>query len=337
MQSILQTFNISLASPYWLFAILLLPMLAWFRHKFYKQDSLLLSHGMQKTRSKLPLKVRILQLVNSLPYVAGVSLIVALARPQENNSLEQTTGSGVDIVLCMDISGSMLAEDFVPNRLEAAKNVGKQFVSNRPYDRMGLVIFSGESFTQCPLTTDANILVNQITNLRCGLLGDGTAIGKGLATSVDKLRNGKAKSKVVILLTDGVNNAPDGIGPATALEIAKAYKVKVYTIGVGANGEANMPVGKTPFGEWIYEKTKVEIDEALLTKIAIETGAAYYRATDNKSLQKIYAQIDKLEKSDIQIKKMERKKELFLPFVLFGMLCLLLYYILINTWFKQIV
>jgi Ca-activated chloride channel homolog len=329
--------NIILSQPLWLLLLFIIPVIIFLLNRKKNTDALLLSHGLAKNNFKKPTKVIVLQAINTFPYIALASLIIAMARPQEGNSLEQTTGSGVDIILCMDISGSMLAEDFQPNRLEASKEVAEKFVSNRPYDRMGLVIFSGESFTQCSLTTDANILINQISNLRCGLLSDGTAIGKGLATSVDKLRNGKAKSKVIILLTDGVNNAPDGIGPETALEIAKAYNVKVYTIGVGANGEANMPVGKTAFGEWVYEKTKVEIDEVLLTKIAKETGASYYRCTDNLSLQNVYAQIDKLEKSDITIKKIDKRKELFYPFVLLGGILLLVFFVLKHSWLKGIV
>jgi Ca-activated chloride channel homolog len=332
------TYNsITLAQPLWLLLLISIPLIIFLLKQKTNSDAILLSHGAKSTASKTPFKAKMLNILNTLPYFALASFIIAMARPQQGNSIEQTTGSGVDIILCMDISGSMLAEDFQPNRLEASKAVAEKFVSNRPYDRMGLVIFSGESFTQCPLTTDANILINQISNLRCGLLSDGTAIGKGLATSVDKLRNGKAKSKVIILLTDGVNNAPDGIGPETALEIAKAYKVKVYTIGVGANGFANMPVGKNAFGEWVYEKAKVEIDEALLTKIAKETGASYYRCTDNLSLQNVYAQIDKLEKSDITIKKIDKRKELFYPFILFGLLLLVITFGVQHSWLKRIV
>ncbi len=259
-------------------------------------------------------------------------IIVALARPQTRFDEQLSEGEGVDIILCIDVSGSMTAQDFTPNRMEAAKKVAEDFVDHRTTDRIGIVIFSGESFTQCPLTTDHYVLKSQIEQIRNGLLEDGTAIGSGLATSVDRLRGSKAKSKVVILLTDGINNG-GLIDPATAREIAKTFKVKVYTIGVGSDGYAATPVN-TPMGI-VMQNEKVAIDEKLLKNIADETGGKYFRATDNKSLSNIYNEIDHLEKSKVEITTFHRSTEKFYPFV-FAAMALLLFEILLRyTVFKK--
>jgi Ca-activated chloride channel family protein len=267
-----------------------------------------------------------------LRLLALCCIIVALARPQVKFEEQQSEGEGVDIVLCIDVSGSMTAQDFTPNRMEAAKKVAEDFVNSRPDDRIGIVIFSGESFTQCPLTTDHYVLISQIQQIRNGLLEDGTAIGSGLATSVDRLRNSKAKSKVVILLTDGINNG-GLIDPATAKEIAKAFRIKVYTIGVGTDGYAPTPVS-TPLGI-VMQNEKVAIDEKLLKNIADETGGKYFRATDNKSLRNIYAEIDLLEKSKVEITTFHRFTEKFYPFIFAAMALLLLEIILRYTLFKK--
>jgi Ca-activated chloride channel family protein len=259
-------------------------------------------------------------------------LILAMARPQIQNDQELVSGQGIDIILCLDISGSMLAQDFSPNRMEAAKNVASEFIDNRPADRIGLVIFSGESFTMCPLTTDRSVLKSQLYNVESGLLEDGTAIGSGLATSVQRLQSSDAKSKVIILLTDGENNG-GLIDPNTAKEIAKSLGVRVYTIGVGTEGYAPVPV-QTPSGI-IMQKEKVSIDEKLLTQIANETGGKYFRATDNESLHKIYTEIDRLEKSKIQITTLKRFQEEFFPFALLAGLLLLLEYLLRFTLFRK--
>jgi Ca-activated chloride channel family protein len=240
-------------------------------------------------------------------------LIVALARPQTRNDEQLVNGEGIDIMLCLDISGSMLAQDFTPNRMEAAKNVASEFIDNRPTDRIGLVIFSGEAFTMCPLTTDRNVLKSQLFQVRSGLLEDGTAIGSGLATGVDRLRNSPSKSKVIILLTDGENNG-GLIDPNTAKEIAKSVGVRVYTIGMGTEGYAPVPV-QTPGGV-VMQREKVNIDEKLLTQIATETGGRYYRARDNESLSNIYKEIDHLEKSKIEVSSIRRYTEQFFPFAL---------------------
>ena len=259
-------------------------------------------------------------------------LIVALARPQVKYEERHSEGEGVDIILCIDVSGSMTSQDFTPNRMEAAKKVAEDFVNDRPNDRIGIVIFSGESFTQCPLTTDHGVLLSQIEQIRNGLLEDGTAIGSGLATSVDRLRNSKAKSKVVILLTDGVNNG-GLIDPATALEIAKTFKVKVYTIGVGTDGYAPTPVS-TPMGI-VMQNEKVAIDEKLLRTIADQTGGKYFRATDNASLQSIYNSIDHLEKSKVEITSFHRFTEKYYPLIIAAMILLLLEITLRFTLFRK--
>jgi Ca-activated chloride channel family protein len=260
-------------------------------------------------------------------------LIIALARPQSSNTTINSDSDGIDIVLSMDVSGSMLAEDFKPNRIEAAKQVALQFVDQRPGDRIGLVIFSGESFTMCPITIDHNVLKQQIMASKSGMITDGTSIGMGLATAVDRLRYSKAKSKVIILMTDGVNNT-GLIDPTTALEIAKAYKLKVYTIGVGTQGQAMMPM-QTPMGT-IRQMVPVEIDEALLGKIAKQTGGKYFRATDNKSLKAVYSDIDKMEKTSIEITSFKRYAELFFPFAAIAIICLGLEALLRYTVFKSI-
>jgi len=275
-------------------------------------------------------------MLRPLPFIfrllALACVIIALARPQTRNDEQLVTGEGIDIVLCLDISGSMLAQDFTPNRMEAAKNVAGQFIDQRPTDRIGLVIFSGESFTMCPLTTDRVVLKTQLSNVQSGLLEDGTAIGSGLATGVDRLRNSPSKSKVIILLTDGENNG-GLIDPNTAKEIAKSIGVKVYTIGMGTEGFAPVPI-QTPNGI-VYQKEKVNIDEKLLTQIATETGGRYYRAKDNESLKNIYGEIDQLEKSKIETTTLRRYTEQFYPFALAAALLVLLELVLRWTLLRK--
>jgi Ca-activated chloride channel homolog len=259
-------------------------------------------------------------------------IIIALARPQTRFDETQTEGEGIDIILCIDVSGSMTSQDFQPNRMEAAKKVAEDFVDHRPSDRIGVVIFAGESFTQCPLTTDHYVLKSQIAQIRNGLLEDGTAIGSGLATSVDRLRSSKAKSKIIILLTDGINNG-GLIDPNTAKEIAKTFHIKVYTIGVGSEGYAPTPVS-TPMGI-VMQNEKVSIDEKLLQNIAQETGGKYFRATDNSSLEHIYNEIDKMEKSKVEITTFHHYTEKFYPFIFAAMGLLLIELILRYTVFKK--
>ena len=259
-------------------------------------------------------------------------IIISLAKPQTKNDEQHAEGEGVDIVLCIDVSGSMTAQDFTPNRLEAAKNVAIDFVNKRLTDRIGVVIFSGESFTQCPLTTDHNVLIAAIQNIRNGLLEDGTAIGAGLGTSVDRLRSSTSKTKIVVLLTDGENNG-GLVDPKTAKEIAKTFGVRVYTIGVGSEGYAPQPVN-TPLGV-VMQNEKVSIDEKLLKEIATETGGQYFRARDNESLKEIYKNIDGLERSKVELINTIRYQDKFFPFVIAAIFFLLLEVILNYTVFRK--
>lgn len=262
-------------------------------------------------------------------------IIVASARPQSVDHEVQTTVEGVDIVLAVDISGSMLARDFQPDRLTAAKEVASQFVANRQGDRIGLVVFAGEAYTQSPLTTDQASLQTLLSRLQCGIIKDGTAIGNGLATAVNRLRESDSKSKVIILLTDGVNNSGH-IAPKTVAEIAKEQKIKVYTIGVGRNGTAPYPVGYDIFGKLVYENLPVEIDEKILKAIAEQTGGEYFRATDNNSLEHIYQQIDSMEKSKIEKFEIVHVEEEYLRYVLAAILLLLVEFVVKYLVLKRI-
>ncbi len=261
--------------------------------------------------------LRHLLFVLRLAVIAAVTVVIA--RPQNVDKWQSSTTEGIDIIMALDVSGSMLARDFNPDRLEASKNVATEFISGRPYDRIGLTVFSGESFTQCPLTTDHAVLINLLREVKSGIIEDGTAIGVGLATAINRIRDSDAISKVVILLTDGVNNT-GSIDPVTAAEIAKSFGIRVYTVGVGSMGYADYPV-QTPFG-MRYQKMQVEIDEALLQKIAGMTGGQYFRAVDNTSLQNVYAEIDKLEKSKIETREHSKREEVFMPWALAAVILL---------------
>ncbi|MGA1976561.1 MAG: VWA domain-containing protein [Bacteroidales bacterium] len=266
--------------------------------------------------------------------VAAITLLIfILARPQKTDRFQNSTTEGIDIVLAVDISGSMLSCDFKPNRLEAAKNVATEFISGRPYDQMGLVVFSGESFTQCPLTTDHAVLINLLREIKSGMIKDGTALGDGLATAVNRIKDSQSKSKVIILLTDGVNNMGT-IAPATAADISKTFGVRVYTIGVGTQGMAPYPV-QTPFGIQ-YQDMPVEIDEAILRDIASKTGGRYFRATDNNTLTEVYKEIDKMEKSKIAVRQFTRKEEKFIMPSIIVFLILALESIIRLTVYKNI-
>ncbi|MBO5471631.1 MAG: VWA domain-containing protein [Bacteroidales bacterium] len=255
-------------------------------------------------------------------------IIVAVARPRSSQEMERVDTEGIDIILAMDVSTSMLARDFTPDRINASKDIAIEFISQRPTDRMGIVVFAGESFTQCPLTTDRATLINMMKEVQTDLIEDGTAIGNGLATAVARMKDSDAKSRVVILLTDGVNNRGE-ISPQMAAEIAKTYGVRVYTIGVGANGTAPYPV-MTPWGVEV-QNVKVEIDEALLSDIAEATGGRYFRATDNTKLAEIYSEINKMEKARTTVDSFPVYKELFGTYALLALLALLLE--LLFNWF----
>jgi Ca-activated chloride channel family protein len=272
-----------------------------------------------------------------LPFVLhmiSVALVILiLARPQSTNSWENRNTEGIDIMLAIDISGSMLAEDLKPNRLEAAKNVAASFINGRPDDNIGLVVFSGESFTQCPLTTDHAILLNLFKDIHQGMIEDGTAIGLGLANAVSRIKDSQAKSRVIILLTDGSNNRGE-IAPVTAAEIARTLGVRVYTIGVGTRGEAPHPF-QTPFGIK-YQNVPVDIDEPTLQQIASVTGGQYFRATDNASLKSIYQEIDQMEKTKISVQQYSKKQEEYKPLALLIFALLLLELLLRNTLLRNI-
>ena len=266
-----------------------------------------------------------LEILRHAPFalrIAALSLIiVALARPRSSSEVEKVDSEGIDIVLAMDVSTSMLARDFTPDRISAAKDIAIEFISQRPSDRMGIVVFAGESYTQCPLTTDRATLVNLMKEVQTGLIEDGTAIGNGLATAVARMKDSDAPSRVVILLTDGVNNSGE-VSPQTAAEIAQTYGIRVYTIGVGANGMAPYPV-MTPWGVDV-QQMKVEIDESLLGQIADITGGRYFRATDNTKLSEIYTEINKMEKARTTIDSFPIYKELYGKYAVAALLCLLL-------------
>lgn len=270
-------------------------------------------------------KNTVLNIVRHMPFVLRIAalslIIIAIARPRSSTKLDKVQSEGIDIMLTMDVSTSMLARDFTPDRISAAKDIAIEFISQRPSDRMGIVVFAGESYTQCPLTTDRATLINLMKEVSTNLLEDGTAIGNGLATAVARLKDSDAKSRVVILLTDGVNNSGE-IAPETAADIAKTYGIRVYAIGVGANGEAPYPV-MTPWGVDI-QKVKVEIDEQLLTNIANETGGRYFRATDNTKLAEIYSEIGKMEKTRTTIDSFPVYKELFVGYAVAALICLML-------------
>ena len=329
--------EIQFVHPYLLWLLLLVPILAaWYFFNFHQRYAALTIPNLEaniwqagtwraRLRALLPL-LRILSV--------GV-LIIALARPQKVLQEEEVKADGIDIALVMDLSSSMLAQDFKPDRLEASKEKATQFVNNRPYDRIGLSVFAGEAFTQCPLTTDHQVIRDFLANLECGILDDGTAIGMGLASGVNRLKDSEAKSKVIILLTDGVNNA-GYIKPLMAAEIAREFNIKVYTIGVGSTGQALTPVSRRSDGRYIFGLATVEIDEALLEQIAEMTGGKYFRATSSQGLAQVYQEIDQLEKTEMDVTVFRRFSEKFHPFAFWGILLLILEVLLRYTFLRTI-
>ena len=321
-------------SFFWLFLIIPVAW-AWYIWKFRQMNAeiqLSTLSGFARVRtSPLEFSRHGLFLLRMLALSA---MIIVLARPQSSTSWQNVTTEGIDIVIALDISGSMLAQDLKPNRLEASKKVAMEFIEARPNDRMGLVIYSGESFTQCPLTTDHAVIKNLFKDIKNGMIMDGTAIGMGLANAVNRLKDSDAKSKVVILLTDGFNTR-GSIPPLTAAEIAQSFGVRCYTIGVGTNGMAPYPF-KDAFGRTVIQNVEVKIDEKTLKEIAKMTGGSYFRATNNKKLKDIYAQIDKLEKSKIEVTEFRKKNEAYFPLALIAGVFLLFEFLLKNTLFKSI-
>lgn len=304
---------------YLLLLLLLIPMTGWYIWRMHNAEASLRVSGTSTLRRyKLPEWVR--HVPFALRVAAVVLMSIALARPQLTNRWQSESTEGIDIMMALDISGTMLAEDLKPNRLDAAKNVGSDFILARPNDQIGLVVFAGESFTQCPLTTDHAALVNLFQSVEFGMIDDGTAIGLGLANCVNRMKDSKTKSKVIILLTDGSNNAGE-IDPITAAEIAKTFGIRVYAVGVGSYGQARVPV-QTPVGTQ-YMTMDSQFDESTLKNIASTTGGAYFRATDNNSLTHIYQQIDQLEKTKLRVREYARRTENFMPYLLAALMLLI--------------
>ncbi|MCQ2294363.1 MAG: VWA domain-containing protein [Bacteroidales bacterium] len=313
------------AHPYLLLLLLIIPLMtAWYVLRYRKQkpalqfSNITLFKGLKKT-----LRQRTYPLLFALRMVAVGALIVALARPQSKLSRQEMKVEGIDIVLAMDVSGSMLAEDFRPNRLEASKHVAADFIDGRRNDRIGLVVFSGEAFTQVPLTIDHSVLLKQLFALKSGMIKDGTALGDGLATAINRIKDSEAKSKVIILLTDGINNQ-GSVDPQSAAEIAALYNIRLYTIGCGTNGMAPYPA-RDQYGRIHYQNVPVELDERLLTAMANSTqDGQYFRATNKKSLEKIFKQIDDMEKSKIDVTQYSQTKDEYLGWLIAAGIALLL-------------
>lgn len=324
------------ANPTYLYLLLLLiPIIGWYIYKLSKsQASLQVSSSDGFTASGASSwKVWLRHVPFVLRTIAIILLIVILARPQSTNSWQNSNTEGIDIMMAMDISTSMLAQDLKPNRLEAAKDVAAAFINGRPHDNIGLVVFAAESFTQCPLTIDHGVLLNLFKGIQPGIIEDGTAIGLGLANAVSRIKDSQAKSKVIILLTDGVNNTGE-IAPVTAAGIAKTFGVRVYTIGVGTKGEAPYPF-QTAYGIQ-YQNVPVEIDEPTLKQISATTGGQYFRATDNASLKEIYSEIDQLEKTKISVQQYSKKQDEYEKWAILLLSLLVIEFLLRNTLVRNI-
>jgi len=315
------------ASPGYLFLLLLLvPIIFWYVWELHKSDaSVQISQTAALRKHPRTARIYLLHVPFALRCAAVVLLTICLARPQLSNHWSKESTEGIDIMMAIDISGTMQAEDLHPNRLEAAKQVAADFVNDRPNDNIGLVVFAGESFTQCPLTTDHAVLINLFKSVKFGMIDDGTAIGLGLANAVNRMKDSPTKSKVVILLTDGSNNCGD-IDPQTAAEIAKTFGIRVYAVGVGSKGEARVPY-QTPIGIQ-YTTISGQFDEATLRQIAQTTGGQYFRATDNATLKAIYQEIDQLEKTKMRVREFTKRTENFAPYLWAAIACLLLEIIL---------
>ncbi|MCE5204641.1 MAG: VWA domain-containing protein [Porphyromonadaceae bacterium] len=321
--------------PEYLYLLLLLiPLIVWYVIRLSKTQAsfkLASTHAFKEMKADFRVYMRHLPFVLRLISIALI--IIVIARPQSVSSWEETETQGIDIVMALDVSGSMLSQDLQPDRLQAAKKVASEFITDRKNDNIGLVIFAGESFTQCPLTTDHKVLLNLLNEVNFGMIEDGTAIGLGLATSVNRLKESSSDSRVVILLTDGTNNSGQ-IAPLTAADLARSYGIRVYTIGVGTKGMAPTPVN-TPFGIRM-QNMPVDIDEKTLTEIAAMTGGQYFRAQDTEGLRQVYKEIEQMEKYLISVQNVTRRQELFLPFALFAMGLILLELLLRRTWLRNI-
>jgi len=322
-------------NPEYLFLLLLLvPIVFWYVWEMQNSDaSLQISAHRNLKQFPQSKKIKLRHIPFVLRALAITCIIIALARPQASNSWRTQNTEGIDIMMALDLSSTMLAGDIKPNRLEAAKSVATEFILSRPNDNIGLVVFARESFTQCPLTTDHAVLINLFNGVKNGLIEDGTAIGLGLANAVNRIKDGKAKSKVIILLTDGSNNSGD-IAPITAAEIAKTFGIRIYTIGVGTQGVVNIPV-QTPMGIQ-YQRVQSEFDAKSLQNIANLTGGKYFGATDNSKLRHIYQEIDQLEKTRISVHQFNKKDEQFYVFSILAFIFLTLEILLRNTVFRRI-
>ena len=326
--------DIHFVNPEYFLLLLLIPVLAyWYLQKdrfaTLQMSSLAAFGGKPSLRGRLSILLPLLRLL------AFILLVVALARPRLNLQEQEINAEGIDIIMAIDLSSSMLAKDFKPDRLGASKAVAAEFIEKRPYDRIGLTVFAAESYTKCPATTDHQVMKQFLSELECGVLEDGTAIGMGLATAVKALAQSEAKSKVVILLTDGVNNA-GYVQPLMAAEIAKTFKVKVYTIGVGSMTDALTPIGRRGDGQYIFGFAPVRIDEDLLVNVAEMTEGKYFRATDETSLKAIYQEIDELEKTKLEITVIKRHSEEYFLFALLAMILIGVEILLRYTIFRTI-
>ncbi|BDQ02374.1 VWA domain-containing protein [Ignavibacterium sp.] len=327
--------NVVFAYPWVLYFLLLVPLIGiWYFFRGKKNRSTIIYSSFKLFPAQISsLRTKLIHLPIILRLIVLALLIIALARPQNFSSGTNINTEGIDIAMVLDISGSMLAEDFKPNRLEAAKQVVDEFIQGRVSDRIGLVIFSRDAFTQCPLTIDYSVLRNLLKDIRSGMLEDGTAIGNAIANGVNRLKDSDAKSKVIILLTDGVNNAGE-VDPLSAAEIARTFGIRIYAIGVGTRGEAPYPV-QTPFGIR-YQMMPVEIDEALLKQIAERTGGQYFRATNNRALKEIYERIDKMEKSKIEVTSYRSAQELYFNWLAAAFIFLLVEAGLSRTFLRKL-
>ena len=327
--------NITFVHPWYLLGLVLVPLLiGWWLWRYRKQDAavqhsdIAVFDGIGKS-----LRVRLRWLPYALRCLAVAAMVVALARPQSSLSRQEMTVEGIDIVMAMDISGSMLAEDFRPNRLEAAKKVASDFIEGRKNDRVGLVVFAGQAFTQVPLTVDHHVLLQQLGGVKSGIVRDGTALGDGLATAINRIKDSEAKSKVIILLTDGVNNQ-GSVDPLSAAEIAKLYGIRLYTIGVGTLGKAPYPF-RDQMGRVHYQNIDVEIDEPLMRQMAeLTDDGRYFRATNKKALQEIFSQIDEMEKSKIDVTQYAQTKDEQTPWLWLALVALMAELLIRWLWFK---
>ena len=330
--------DITFENPQFFWLFLLFPLLIlwqWFRRK--KEMPSVLFSSLQVVQPLRTWRTTLRPILYVLRCLALAALIVALARPRSSSEITKTkTTEGIDIILSIDMSSSMLAKDLKPNRIEALKRVASHFIEQRASDRIGIVVYSGESYTKVPATTDKSVVLQALKDIKQGEIDDGTAIGMGLGTAINRLKDSKTKSKVIILMTDGVNNT-GVIDPLSAAELAKEYGIRVYTIGIGTNGKALSPVAYNPDGSLQYDMVPVEIDERLLTQIAEATGGHYFRATDNQKLAQIYTEIDKLEKSKIEELKYYQHKENFRLWALLALVLLAAEFGLRHTVFRSFV